>query len=89
MYGEGISREGSLVDIATEMDIIVKSGAWYSYNNERLGQGRENAKTFLRDHKQVADAIEKKIRDSSNLVAPTLSGAEEEEEEEDFELTGE
>jgi recombination protein RecA len=88
MYGEGISKEGSLVDIATELDIIVKSGAWYSFNNERLGQGRENAKQFLKENKHIADTIEKKIRDSSNMAVPTLSGAEEEEEE-DFELAGE
>jgi recombination protein RecA len=61
MYGEGISREGSIIDIGTEMDIVNKSGAWYSYNNERLGQGRENAKQFLKDSPQIAEEIEKKI----------------------------
>ena len=50
MYGEGISREGSLIDIGVEMDIVQKSGAWFSYNGERLGQGRENAKQYLKDH---------------------------------------
>jgi recombination protein RecA len=68
MYGEGISREGSIVDIGTEMDIINKSGAWYSYNNERLGQGRENSKQFLKENKEIANIIEQKIRDSSNLI---------------------
>ncbi|ALS21711.1 MULTISPECIES: recombinase RecA [Paenibacillus] len=83
MYGEGISREGSIIDIATEMDIIQKSGAWYSYNNDRLGQGRENAKQFLKENKNIADEIEKQIRDNSNLV--TSVGANmDEEEEEDF-----
>ncbi|GIP33144.1 recombinase RecA [Paenibacillus sp. J2TS4] len=85
MYGEGISREGSIIDIGTEMDIIDKSGAWYSYENERLGQGRENAKQYLRDNPQIAETIEKKIRDSSNL-GPVIS-SEEEEDDEDFELT--
>ncbi|MFD0869112.1 recombinase A [Chlamydia abortus] len=85
MYGEGISREGSIIDIGTEMDIIDKSGAWYSYENERLGQGRENAKQYLRDNPQIAEAIERKIRDSSNL-GPVISSSEEEDDE-DFELT--
>jgi recombination protein RecA len=65
MYGEGISREGSIVDIATEMDIIQKSGAWYSYEGERLGQGRENAKQYLKDQPQVANTIEARIREAS------------------------
>ncbi|TCZ80029.1 recombinase RecA [Paenibacillus albiflavus] len=85
MYGEGISKEGSIIDIGTEMDIVNKSGAWYSYNNERLGQGRENAKQFLKENPQMADEIEKKIRDNSNLV-PTVNHTDEVEEEEDFEL---
>ncbi|MFF2482578.1 recombinase RecA [Paenibacillus sp. NPDC058071] len=67
MYGEGISREGSLVDIGTEMDIVQKSGAWFSYSGDRLGQGRENAKQFLKDHPEMAAVIEKQIRDASNL----------------------
>lgn len=86
MYGEGISREGSIVDIATEMDIIQKSGAWYSYNNDRLGQGRENAKQFLKENTHIADAIEKKIRDNSNLVvnAADLQNDDEDEDEADL-----
>ncbi|MBP1155932.1 MULTISPECIES: recombinase RecA [unclassified Paenibacillus] len=79
MYGEGISREGSIVDIATEMDIIQKSGAWYSYNNDRLGQGRENAKQFLKENKSIADVIEKQIRDNSNLVTAVGPNTDEEE----------
>jgi recombination protein RecA len=81
VYGEGISREGSLVDIATEMDVINKSGAWYSYNNERLGQGRENAKQFLKDNKHIAEAIESKIRESSNLIAVIGPNTDDEDEE--------
>jgi recombination protein RecA len=68
MYGEGISREGSIIDIGVEMDIINKSGAWYSYDNERLGQGRENAKQYLKDNPRIAEVIEQKIRQASNLV---------------------
>lgn len=83
MYGEGISREGSIIDIATEMDLVNKSGAWYSYEGERLGQGRENAKQFLKDNPAIAEAIERKIRDSSNLTAVVQSGADVDDEEEE------
>ncbi len=65
MFGEGISREGSLVDLGTELEIIQKSGAWYSYGDERLGQGKENVKIYLKEHKQLADSIESKIRELS------------------------
>ncbi|MBP2654952.1 MAG: recombinase [Firmicutes bacterium] len=63
MYGEGISREGCIVDIGTELDIITKSGAWYSYGNNRLGQGRENVKEFFKENPNIADEIEVKIRE--------------------------
>lgn len=64
MYGVGISREGSLVDIGTNMEIIAKSGTWYSYAGTRLGQGKENAKEYLKDNPQIASEIESKIRES-------------------------
>jgi len=67
MYGEGISREGSLLDIGAEIDVVHKSGAWYSFNDERLGQGRENAKNFLKENPDVADMIEMKIREYYKL----------------------
>jgi len=73
MYGEGISKEGSLIDIGTAMDIIEKSGAWYSFENERLGQGRENAKQFLKENPHIAEMIERKIRQASS-TAHVLSG---------------
>lgn len=63
VYGEGISREGSIIDMGTETNVLVKSGAWYSYNGERLGQGRENVKEFLRQHPDMAAEIENKIRE--------------------------
>ncbi|ADY56500.1 RecA protein [Syntrophobotulus glycolicus DSM 8271] len=63
IYGEGISREGSLVDLGAETTIVTKSGAWYSYQGERLGQGRESAKEYLRDHPEVRQEIEAKIRE--------------------------
>lgn len=62
MFGEGISREGSVLDIGTELDIVNKSGAWYSFEGERLGQGRENAKQFLKEHAELMLTIENRIR---------------------------
>lgn len=64
IYGEGISREGGIVDLATEMEILAKSGAWYSYKDSRLGQGRENVKEFLRKNPPIADEIEARIREA-------------------------
>lgn len=63
MYGEGISREGEIIDMGSELDIIQKSGSWYSYNDERLGQGRENAKIFLKENEAIRTEIQQKIRD--------------------------
>lgn len=60
MYGEGISREGELVDMAAEVDVINKSGSWYSYKEERIGQGRENAKQYLKEHTDIRDEISKR-----------------------------
>jgi len=73
MYGEGISKVGSIIDIGAEQDIIQKSGAWFSYNNERLGQGRENAKQYLKDNPEVSDKIEKQIREA--LLSASLAAA--------------
>ena len=70
MYNEGISREGSLLDVATDMEIVRKSGAFFSYEDTRLGQGRENAKEFLRRNPEMTDAIERQIRESATGVAP-------------------
>lgn len=91
VFGEGISKEGSLLDLAAELDIVNKSGAWYSFNNQRLGQGRENAKQFLKENKEIAAQIEKLIREHYNLpMTPSgevdiLPGADVDEEE-NFEL---
>ncbi|MFC5472088.1 recombinase RecA [Cohnella suwonensis] len=87
MYGEGISKVGSIVDIGTEQDIIQKSGAWFSYNSERLGQGRENAKQFLKDNPDLSNKIEKQIREAllasslANAGSATFSSDEEDDEE--------
>ncbi|WP_314586230.1 recombinase RecA [Paenibacillus terrigena] len=87
MYGEGISREGSIIDIGTELDIVNKSGAWYSYENERLGQGRENAKQYLKENVEISKVIENKIREASQLTTTVpITSNDDEEEEEDFEL---
>ena len=67
MYGLGISKEGSILDIAADLNIINKSGAWYSYNEERLGQGRENVKEYLKEHPEMALEIEQKVRAAHNL----------------------
>jgi recombination protein RecA len=67
MYGEGISKVGELIDLGVKAGVVDKSGAWYSYGDERIGQGRENAKQFLRDHPDMAYEIEDKIRASHGL----------------------
>ena len=73
MYGEGISREGTLLDIAVNMDIIKKSGAWYSYKGERISQGRENAKKYLHDNTEIAKEIDKIIRDTLMVEPETFN----------------
>ncbi|WP_026689829.1 recombinase RecA [Alteribacter aurantiacus] len=70
MYGEGISREGSILDIGSDLDIVQKSGAWYSFNEDRLGQGRENAKQFLKENQDITETIETKIREYYSLIEP-------------------
>lgn len=67
MYGKGISKEGDIVDVASEAGIVEKSGAWYSYNGERLGQGRENIKKYLEENPSICDEIEQKIRDKFGI----------------------
>jgi len=81
MYGEGISKMGELIDLGVKANVVEKSGAWFSYDSQRIGQGRENAKQFLRDHPDVANAIETRIRDQSGIVANTMMVGEEEAEE--------
>jgi recombination protein RecA len=74
MYGTGISREGSLVDLGVQYEVVQKSGAFFSYNDERLGQGRANAKTFLKENADIAQSIETAIRDKAGLPAVVLEG---------------
>ena len=68
MYGEGISKEGDLLDLAVEKRIVEKSGAWFAYGGERLGQGRENAKQFLKEHADIRQRIEDQVRRELGLV---------------------
>jgi recombination protein RecA len=72
MFGEGISKMGELIDLGVKAGVVEKSGAWFSCDSQRIGQGRENAKQFLREHPEMADAIEKRIRDQSSLIADAL-----------------
>ena len=77
MYGEGISKTGELVDLGVKANIVEKSGSWYSYDSQRIGQGRENAKTYLRSNPPVAEAIEREIRANAGLIATRiLDGAD-------------
>ena len=75
MYGEGISREGDLIDLGVERKIVEKSGTWFSYAGERLGQGRENAKQFLRDNPEVFQAIDTRVRKELGLLREAPEGA--------------
>ncbi|MFJ8261466.1 recombinase RecA [Rummeliibacillus sp. NPDC094406] len=80
MYGEGISKEGEIIDIGVEKDIVQKSGSWYAYEDERLGQGRENAKQFLKENPEISDEIAQKIRVASGIAADEYDVPEESEE---------
>jgi recombination protein RecA len=73
MYGEGISKVGELIDLGVTAGVVEKSGSWFSYNGERIGQGRENAKTFLRQNPDMANAIEATIRSNAGILAAALS----------------
>src|SRR5690349_2205783 len=77
MYGEGISKVGELLDLGVQANVVEKSGSWFSYEGQRIGQGRENAKTFLRTNAEVADSIEAKIRANAGLVANAMMGTPE------------
>ncbi len=72
MYGEGISKRGELIDLGVKAAVVEKSGAWFSFDSQRIGQGRENAKTFLKDHPDVAVTIEKRVRDQSIVVEKAM-----------------
>ena len=79
IYGEGISTEGTLLDMAVDRDIIHKSGAWFSYKDQRIGQGRENARLFLKDNPEIAAEIDKIIRDEAKQALDAGKGVAKEE----------
>ncbi len=81
MYGEGISKTGELLDLGAKAGIVEKSGSWFSYDSQRIGQGRENAKAFLKDNPEVAQAIELAIRQNAGLIADQILDVEASEEE--------
>ena len=88
MYGEGISREGNVLDMAVNLDIIEKSGSWFSYNGDRIGQGRENVKKYLRENPEMLDEVEKKVRENfekafEQSLGEELHEADEDEEDEE------
>ena len=72
MYGEGISKRGELIDLGVQAGVVEKSGSWFSFDGQRIGQGRENAKTYLKEHAEVSDSIERAIRANSGLVAEAM-----------------
>ena len=90
VYGKGISNEGCVLDLATELDIVNKSGAWFAYNGQKIGQGRENAKQFLEQNKDIMAEIEKKVRDNFNTAFEKsmgdISDSEKKEENSEFEI---
>ena len=73
MYGEGVSKTGELIDLGVKAGVVEKSGAWFSYDSQRIGQGRENAKTFLKENPEIAAKIEAAIRANSGLIAEQIA----------------
>ena len=86
MYGEGISKTGELIDLGVKAEVVEKSGSWYSYNEERIGQGRENVRKFLLEHPEVADRIERQIRTNEGLLEEELLMPKEEQKADDGDL---
>ncbi len=82
MYGEGISKVGELIDLGVKAGVVEKSGSWFSHDSTRIGQGRENAKQYLRDHKDMAEAIEKRVRELSGAVTSAMMASSDTEEAE-------
>ncbi|NHN86004.1 recombinase RecA [Acetobacter musti] len=83
MYGEGISKMGELVDLGVKAGIVEKSGAWFSCDSQRIGQGRENAKNYLREHPEMAHAIEQRVREQAGVVAEAMMTGPDSETDED------
>jgi recombination protein RecA len=73
IYGEGVSKEGDLLDLGVAQNLIEKSGSWFSYKGERIGQGRENARQFLRDHADIRQAVDTELRTLLGLIKPSVT----------------
>jgi len=87
MYGEGISKTGELIDLGVKAEIIEKSGSWYSYGDERIGQGRENVRRFLKENPDIMADVEKRIRQNEGLIDEELLMPKEEQVEDDGDAT--
>jgi recombination protein RecA len=83
MYGEGVSKVGEIVDLGVKAGVVEKSGSWFSYDSQRIGQGRENAKTFLKNNPDIAAKIEAAVRANSGLIAEKILAGPEEDDEDD------
>jgi recombination protein RecA len=83
MYGEGVSKVGELVDLGVKAGVVEKSGAWYSYDSQRIGQGRENAKVFLKENPDIANRIEAQVRQNSGIIAEVILAGETEKDDDD------
>lgn len=83
MFGKGISREGDILDLATGINLVSKSGAWYAYNGDKIGQGRENAKNYLTEHPDVMEELEAKVRAHYHIDGSATEDDEAEKKEEE------
>ncbi|HEY6831160.1 MAG TPA: DNA recombination/repair protein RecA, partial [Pseudolabrys sp.] len=85
MYGAGVSKTGELIDLGVKAGVVEKSGAWFSYDSQRIGQGRENAKTFLKENPDMAAKIEAAVRQNSGLIAEAILAGEGDKDKDDDE----
>jgi recombination protein RecA len=83
MYGEGVSKMGEIIDLGVKAGVVEKSGAWFSYDSQRIGQGRENAKTFLKTNPDIAAKIEAAVRANAGLIAEKIMAGPEQDEDDD------
>jgi recombination protein RecA len=89
MYGEGVSKVGELIDLGVKAGVVEKSGAWFSYDSQRIGQGRENAKQFLKDNPDMAAKIEAQVRQNAGLIAEAILAGEQKDADDDDEKAAE
>jgi recombination protein RecA len=89
MYGEGVSKTGELIDLGVKAGVVEKSGAWFSFDSQRIGQGRENAKAFLKQNPDIANKIEAAVRQNAGLIAEKILAGESETAGDDAEETAE